>query len=742
MSRFTRINAIWRKELLDTLRDRRTLVAMVLVPMVLYPALMLGSLQALEVQVSYLVTERYDIAVPDEATQRWLRRMIDSDPARQPLSGAAEERVAVQDPSAESPSTQPKTSSLRGGPQAARASVRDKPPEYRVFILPNVAESVGNGIVHAGVILDGPPPESTDEGSRRVRVVYNESDVRSEIAGAGVAGVLERVATSILAQRLARQNLDISFVEPIRVQELNIATPEQMTGHAMGQVVPLILILMTLTGAIYPAIDLTAGERERGTLETLMVAPVPTTDLIAGKFIVVTLIGLLSAVLNLLSVGGTIYFGGLGSMLTRGAPLILPLSALPWIMLLLIPLAVMFSATLLAVCSFARSFKEAQNYIVPVMMGALIPGVVGILPGTKLEGPILIMPVANIVVLTRELFVNHFDAQALLWVLLSTSLYAGTAVAVAAKLFGQEAVLFADSGSVKTLFQRKFFQRRKAPTIAASLLVLAIVYSLNFYVQNGFQQSGYSQGRPFLIMLGLTLVTLFVLLPWAAALYLRIDTAPTFLLRRPSPRGLLAGTCFGLSTWVLVYWWASVQKHLLPVDEVTRRSFEAMTGWINEIDVGSLIFFMAFVPALCEEFFFRGFVLSGVRTSLGRWASIGIVALAFGLSHHSAHRIVQTTVLGLLLGALAVSFRSIWPCMLAHFMHNGISIAASRTDALAPLLAKFGFSMTGDGQPPLQWIVAAAVLTGIGLALCLSERQPDERADPLAQLEGIPVARD
>ena len=102
----------------------------------------------------------------------------------------------------------------------------------------------------------------------------------------------------------------------------------------------------------------------------------PTVDLIAGKFVVVTLIGLMSAVLNLISVGGTIYLAGVGSMLSPGTEFVIPLSALPWILLLLIPMAVMFSATLLAVCSFARSFKEAQNYIVPVMLAAMIPGVV------------------------------------------------------------------------------------------------------------------------------------------------------------------------------------------------------------------------------------------------------------------------------------------------------------------------------------------------------------------------------
>ncbi|MFQ5806426.1 MAG: ABC transporter permease subunit, partial [Phycisphaerae bacterium] len=412
MSRFLRISTIGRKELIDTLRDRRTVIAMILVPMVLYPALMLGSLQAIEIQFSYLVTEEYDIGVASEEIQRWLRRLIDSDPARREEAPGtpAEELVERSRSDAQQESDRSAKPSLKKtGTQTAKSGVREKPPEYTIWVVTDVGQAVVDGAVHVGVLLAGEPPLPGVAGSTKVVVAFDESEIRSEIAAAGVQGVLERASLSLLLQRLKEHGLRMDFVQPIALDEWNVASPERMAGAILGTIVPLILIVMTITGAIYPAIDLTAGERERGTLETLMVAPVPTVDLIAGKFIVVTLIGLMSAVLNLLSMGGTIYLGGLGSILTRGADFVFPLWALPWILVLLIPLAVMFSAILLAVCSFARSFKEAQNYILPVMLAVLIPGVVGILPGTRLEGPILIMPVANIVVLTRELFLGRFD---------------------------------------------------------------------------------------------------------------------------------------------------------------------------------------------------------------------------------------------------------------------------------------------------------------------------------------------
>jgi len=731
MSRFSRINTIWRKELIDTLRDRRTVIAMVLVPMVLYPALMLGSLQALEIQMSYLLQEEYDVGVASAEARRWLRRLIDSDPARQEEKPGAPAEELVEEAQSHTEETRDaaaKPSLKRTGTQTAKTGVRRKPPEYKIWVVQDVERAVTDGTVHAGVLLTGEPPLPGVTGSTNVVVAFDESEIRSEIAAAGLEGVLERANLRLLLQRLTEHDLSVDFVQPIALGELNVASAERMAGAILGQIVPLILIVMTITGAIYPAIDLTAGERERGTLETLMVAPVPTVDLIAGKFVVVTLIGLMSAVLNLLSVGGTIWISGLGSMLAPGADFVFPLSALPWILLLLIPLAVMFSAMLLAVCSFARSFKEAQNYIVPVMLAALIPGVVGILPGTRLEGPILIMPVANIVVLTRELFLARFDPFAIFVVALSTSLYAGAAVAVAAKLFGQEAVLFADSGSVKTVFQRKFFKPRTVPTAAQALLVITLVYSLNFYIQQAIGKSGLNEGLRYLNAIALTIIILFGVGPWFAARYMRVNATRTFQLAAPDPRGLLAALCFGCSTWVLALRWSEIQQRLLPMDSKVVQMLEQQTAWMWDVNPLLLVFFLALVPALCEELFFRGYALSGLRAGLGKVGAVVVVAIAFGMAHYSAQRLVVATALGLLLGLLVLQYRSIWPAMILHFMHNAISITAHHPAGLKPLLVSLGFSDDPQAVVPGVWVVGASALVAVGVLICIASPRRERQA--------------
>ena len=741
MNRFARIRTIWRKELVDTLRDRRTLIAMIFVPLVLYPAMMLGSLQGFELQVSRLKQEEYKVAVVSERDRAWLQRLIDEDPARHPGSAGQPAEVlvekAVKGELDEAAETQP-APQRQSAAEAARSDVRQQPPSYDVRIVADpklLKERVANGSMHVGLLVSQTLPTAESHGTAEVVLVLDQTDIRSQIAASGLDGILQRAGDSLLLQRLKRVDLDPEFIRPMDVRQEAIATPEKVGGSILGQIVPLILIVMTITGAIYPAIDLTAGERERGTLETLMVAPVPTVDLIAGKFVVVALIAMISAALNLLSIGGTIYLGGLGNLLTQGGAVVIPLHSLPLVLLVLIPLAVMFSAVLLAVCSFARSFKEAQNYVMPVMVAALIPAVVGVLPGTRLEGPLLIMPVTNIVILTRDLFMDRIDIFAVLWVTLSTTLYAGAAVAVATKLFGQEAVLFADSGSIKTIFQRRFFKPVSTPTAAQAAFLLALVFSVNFFVQQALLTSAGIAGTMwFWWGIAVVLVVLFALFPVAAALYMRVRIKSAFGFSRPAPLALVAAVCFGLSTWIVAQAWFAFQQSWLPIPPEMERAFQAMEGILVAVGPWAAFFFLGLVPGICEELFFRGYVLSGLRGGLGKWASVLVVGIAFGVYHHSVHRLIIASALGIVFGLLVIQYRSIWPAILAHLMHNALLVLSGRADALKPLLARLGYVLPDSGMPPVPWLVGAAVLVIIGVLICVlgPRRGEDQRAATLA----------
>jgi ABC-2 type transport system permease protein/sodium transport system permease protein len=203
--------------------------------------------------------------------------------------------------------------------------------------------------------------------------------------------------------------------------------------------VPLVLILMTITGAVYPAIDLTAGERERGTLEVLMAAPVPRLGLLLAKYAAVVTVAVLTALVNLGTMALTLFISGLGPKLFGEEGL--TAGALAEVFGLLLLLAAFYSGVLLALTSFARSFKEAQAYLVPLMLLSLVPGVVSLMPTVPLAGPLLVVPLLNVVLLARDLLTGSADPLAAVVVVASTLAYALLAVAVAARLFGAEAVL-------------------------------------------------------------------------------------------------------------------------------------------------------------------------------------------------------------------------------------------------------------------------------------------------------------
>ena len=159
---------------------------------------------------------------------------------------------------------------------------------------------------------------------------------------------------------------------------------------------------------------------------------------------------------------------------------------------------------------------------------------------------------------------------------------------------------------------------------------------------------------------------------------------------------------------------------------------EAQLGWITKLNPFTLVFFLALVPALCEELFFRGFVLSGVRTALDKyWATI-IIALAFGLSHYMIQRLPATAMLGAVMAILVIQFRSIFPAMLAHFMHNGLTTLSTHPEGLLPTFTKLGFDTGAEGYPPAMWLVGAVMLTLIGFALCYfaPSRRTDEDQSP------------
>lgn len=657
---YRRAGTVYVKELVDILRDRRTLVAMILVPIVLYPLIMLGGIQAVSTHATDIENEKIIIGVERRADwENVIKPLLEEEQAIvNRMRAAARARGTGEQESDDIPIP---LAEILGDPKATA----------------QLDGAVRQHDVDCGVIVEDPGWAVNDTADPIVlKFKFQPENARGEFAARRLKDALQRVAEHRLQAQLQALNVDPRIVEPIVITDELLTT----SGSILGLILPLVLVLMTITGAIYPAIDLTAGERERGTLESLMACPVPVIDLIVGKFLVVTTISIAGAALNLASVTATVYFGGFEQALetqsaSNGGGF--PIHVFPVILLCLIPFAVFMSAVMIAVCSCARTFKEAQNYVTPLIIAVVVAGGIAALPGAKLAGVIVVTPVANMVLLTRELLSGVTIAPATFaWVLLSTSLYAATAVAIAAQVFGRESVVFADSISLSALFNRRIIRPHRYPSLTGVGLYTALLFPIWFHVQGLLQLAGDSKLRSVLIGAAILMPVFFVAIPLAILKFRKVNTTATFTLAVPNIRYVAAAVLIGLSAWVPTHEIFVLQENYLASPPAIGEMNKALVTAVQAMPVAVVFLVMAIVPALSEELFFRGFLLSGLRSSMRSWTSIVCCGAAFGVFHFFIFKFVATAALGIVLGWLCWRSRSIWPAVLAHALHNGLLVAS------------------------------------------------------------------
>ena len=695
-----RAMTVYLKELTDIVRDHRTLAAMVIVPIVLYPLIMLGGIQAVSIQSTDLQEEKIILGFASE--HDWETVIKPMLYVEQELIKRMRHEAQVKGASAEELAALPV-------PLAERIDDPKGP-------FDELDEAVRRHFVYCGIVVENVGWVGRDTQEQvRVRLKYQPENTRGEYAAKCVKEALRRVAQRRTASRLDELNIDHRIVEPIVLQDDLLTTP----GSVLGLILPLVLVLMTASGAIYPAIDLTAGERERGTLESLMVCPVPVIDLIVGKFLVVATVAIIGAALNLASVTATVYFGGIESALSaeRGnATAGFPLHAVPIVLLSLIPFAVLMSAIMIAVCSCARTFKEAQNYVTPLIILVVALGGVAALPAASLQGVMVVTPVSNMVLLTRELFSGaHIEPAAYFWVLLSTSLYAITAVGVAAQVFGRESVVFSDTVSLATLLSRRGLKPSVLPSLSLVGMCTALLFPVWFHVQGLLQLSGDADMTGVLMGTALAMPVCFVFFPYLILAWRKVFPVEAFALRCPRWTFLVAAVAIGLSAWIPTHEAFVFQRLVLGEPAGMETMNRTMVEAFKRMSPAAVILCVAIVPALCEELYFRGFLFGGLRTSMRPWSAIVVSALAFALFHFIVFRFLTSALLGVLLAWMCWRSRSIWPGMIAHALHNGVlTLAALRPQTFAP----FGVD---ESQPwahfPLPVVAAGSAVLVVGILL-------------------------
>jgi sodium transport system permease protein len=395
------IGIVYRKELREALRDRRTVVSSLLVPLIIFPLLTagLGSLMTV-------------------------------------LIGKAKEEIP--------------TVMVLGGEDspAILAELRDSKKINIVPTTPDWKDKIINKEVRA--VVEIPPGFQADLAAQKaatLEIHKYQGDLKSEFATESVQKNLQEYRDHIVHDSLTARNLPDSVLKPFEIKENNVAPPEKVGGAAFGGVIGYMVILLCLVGSMYPAMDLTAGEKERGTMETILSSPIARVDLVLGKFFLVLTAALVTAGLSVTSMG--VSFAVLERMHAfdkageDAAQLQLQIhfTTVLSIFIMVLPIAVLFAAGVMTVALFAKSYKEAQSYISPLMFVVIIPAVAAMLP-IDLTAKLALVPILNASLLCKELVTGTYHWNFIAIIFLSTCVYAGVALFLAVKMFQREDVLF------------------------------------------------------------------------------------------------------------------------------------------------------------------------------------------------------------------------------------------------------------------------------------------------------------
>jgi sodium transport system permease protein len=410
MSPFVRHTlTVYTKELREALRDRRTLISMFVIPTVAIPLLMLGFA---------VVTVKLVTQAKAEASSVMILGAAQSPAVKAALAANPKLRIVPSDP-------------------GYRAAISGKTLRAAVELADDFDVAV------------------TESRRSDVRIYHYDGDLKSGIAASELDRFFRDYREKAVQATLSARGLPPALARPYDIARQNVAPPEKVGGAMFGGIIPYVIVLLCFTGAMYPAMDLTAGEKERGTLETLLASPVPRSAIVYGKFFVVLTSALSTVVFAGLSTMITLplsgwLIGGMvkGATTTAGAsaaagvmPQINPLGFLVSLGMV-VPVAILFAAVLLAVSIFARTYKEAQSYAGPMIMVVIMPAVAAMLPGIELNLRLCLIPILNVSLVSTELVSGTFNPVHLAVIFGSSCVYAAIALAVATRLFKQESVLF------------------------------------------------------------------------------------------------------------------------------------------------------------------------------------------------------------------------------------------------------------------------------------------------------------
>lgn len=390
------IKLIFIKELVGTVRDKRTIIAMIIIPLIFYPLLFMGI--------------GYFNQMGNEKSEEAISKII--------IIGAE--------------FSPPLVKYFQNNPKIEILSIQNNP------LL-----KLEKGEVQLILIIPSDFKDRIEEGESCPLILrYDATETKSRIAQKRINQAIAEYEKEIISQRLSIMHLKEEFIRPLILQTENVASPQKVTGSLLGVLLPYLIVILIFVGAMHTAVDITAGEKERGTITTLLVSQINRVEIVLGKCFAVMLISFISMILGLIGLtlaflSGTSIVGGI-----EGVEFGISFSTIFLLFLVLLPLVGLASAVLIMVGIFARNIKEASSYITPIYMLTVFLGVISISQGIELSGKMFLVPVLNSSFVFKEILMGKIYWSHIITTFSANMVIATLALLGATRLFTKEEVLF------------------------------------------------------------------------------------------------------------------------------------------------------------------------------------------------------------------------------------------------------------------------------------------------------------
>jgi sodium transport system permease protein len=665
------IGTLFRAEMRMVLRDRRILISSILVPLLLTPLMFLGANWGIKRREKNLREMVYHYAVT--GSEASIARAILSE-ARNISRRNDPSRLALQPGRGRARRQQPTPGKFKFDEVASPDSIEAlNKGEIQLVVQGLTAEQARQSLhtttnqigskATAGQSSakpeDDPESERPATGVPVVRLLYRADRDDSAAAVAEMMSSLDQVRRIARTELLQIRGFPVTPFQMCAVSEIDLASKKQVAGLALGRSLTLILLILILTSGAVVATDSIAGEKERGTLETVLTSAVSRVEILAAKGLVILAIAL---IITLIQTVNLLVYAGLKLIpVPQGLAAVVTLPIALLLLFLFLPVAALAANGLLLISGYARSYREAQMYFMPALLLGILPAFAPFLPGIPLRSIVVLMPVANVALAVKEILIGSFD-----WPMLGVSWLITSATAVWMTRLGvrflsaERLISGAHTDAAEFVGGPVLFEHHVVRWFAVLWAALLIV-------------SNYIEKTDLRIQIAINLVGLFFCASLLMIWRYRLDPRKALALRLPRPMvwlGVLFAVPGGLLTSLAIF---HLSNLVMPMSNKMAESFNE-TVISPHLSLAQLLFFLAVMPGIFEEIAFRGLLLHGLRRRLHPVALAVVVGLTFGFFHVALFRFVPTSCLGMLFAAITMLTGSIYPAMLWHCLNNATGI--------------------------------------------------------------------